>query len=106
MTIGTENSSTPNGINSFSGYMKTKASSGVAITDPRIMDYAATGQYIEGAVTGTLVGIPLELHYKSNDYSFNLSSTVFSSSPRKEEDFDDASFILSLSFSIKVKFTI
>jgi hypothetical protein len=76
MTIGTENSSTPNGINSFSGYMKTKASSGVAITDPRIMDYAATGQYIEGAVTGTLVGIPLELHYKSNDYSFNLSSTT------------------------------
>ncbi|MGC3819207.1 MULTISPECIES: hypothetical protein [unclassified Acinetobacter] len=76
MTIGTENSSTPNGINSFSGYMKTKASSGVATTDPRVMNYAATGQYIEGAVIGTLIGIPLELHYKSNDYSFNLTSTT------------------------------
>lgn len=34
--------------------MKTKASSGVAITDPRIMDYTATGQYIEGAMAGNI----------------------------------------------------
>ena len=36
LTMGTENSATPNGINSFSGYMKTKSSSGVATTAPRV----------------------------------------------------------------------
>src|SRR5690606_8448378 len=35
LTMGTENSATPNGINSFSGYMKTKAANGVAVTNPR-----------------------------------------------------------------------
>lgn len=75
LTMGTENSATPNGINSFSGYMKTKAANGVAVTNPRTMTYASTGnKYIEGAVTGTLFGSEMELHYKSNDYTFNLTS--------------------------------
>ncbi len=78
LTMGTENSSTPNGINSFSGYMKTKASSGVAITAERVMDFDATGKEIEGAVKGTLLGIslPTELHYKSDDYAFQLQSAA------------------------------
>lgn len=77
MTMGTENSNDPNGLKSFSGYMKTKASSGVATTAERVMDYAATGQYIEGAVKGTLFGAEVNspLHYKANKYSFNLKST-------------------------------
>ncbi|WP_168460574.1 hypothetical protein [Acinetobacter sp. A1] len=77
LTMGTENSDTPNGINSFSGYMKTKESSGVAQTAVRQMNYAATGQYIEGAVKGSLFGIPVnrELHYKSDNYDFTLKST-------------------------------
>ena len=78
MTLGTENSNTPNGINTFSGYMKTKASSGIATTAERVMDYASTKQYIEGAVKGTLFGaeVDLPLHYKSNKYSFDLESTT------------------------------
>ncbi|WP_180064932.1 MULTISPECIES: hypothetical protein [unclassified Acinetobacter] len=78
MTLGTENSNTPNGINTFSGYMKTKASAGVATTAERVMDYASTQQYIEGAVKGTLFGaeVDLPLHYKSDNYSFNLKSTT------------------------------
>ncbi|OTG77293.1 hypothetical protein B9T33_15305 [Acinetobacter sp. ANC 5054] len=78
MTFGTENSNEPNGINTFSGYMKTKESTGVATTAERVMDYASTGQYIEGAVKGTLFGaeVDLPLHYKSDKYSFNLKSTT------------------------------
>lgn len=76
LTMGTENTATPNGINSFSGYMKTKEAKGTAVTNPRTMTYASTGnKYIEGAVTGTILGQDLELHYKSNDYTFNLKST-------------------------------
>ena len=76
LTMGTENTATPNGINSFSGYMKTKEAKGTAVTNPRTMTYASTGnKYIEGAVTGTILGQDLELHYKSNDYTFNLTST-------------------------------
>ena len=78
LTLGLENSNTPNGINSFSGYMRTKESSGIAITKPGLMDYEATGKYIEGTVRGNIFGIelPLDLHYKSNAYEFNLSSTT------------------------------
>ena len=78
LTLGTENSNTPNGINSFSGYMKTKAASGVANTASRIMDYAATGQMIEGTVRGKLgsLTLPLDLHYKSDDYSFTLQEST------------------------------
>ena len=78
LTMGTENSATPNGINSFSGYMKTKSSSGVATTAPRVMDYAATGMNIEGTVKGTILGqpLPLDLHYTSSNYAFQLNSTT------------------------------
>jgi hypothetical protein len=78
MTLGTENSNTPNGINSFSGYMKTKAASGVANTASRVMDYASTGQFIEGTVRGKIgsLTLPLDLHYKSDDYSFILEETT------------------------------
>ncbi|OAL78190.1 hypothetical protein [Acinetobacter sp. SFA] len=78
LTLGAENSNTPNGINSFSGYMKTKAASGVANTASRVMDYASTGQYIEGTVRGKLgnLTLPLDLHYKSNDYSFTLQEST------------------------------
>ena len=78
MTLGTENSSSPNGINSFSGYMKTKSASGVANTASRIMDYAATGQLIEGTVRGKIgsLTLPLDLHYTSKDYAFTLNEST------------------------------
>ncbi|WP_179992637.1 MULTISPECIES: hypothetical protein [unclassified Acinetobacter] len=78
LTLGTENSNTPNGINSFSGYMKTKAASGEAKTASRIMNFAATGQEIEGTVRGKIgsLTLPLDLHYTSDDYTFTLSETT------------------------------
>ncbi|OTG69328.1 hypothetical protein B9T25_01720 [Acinetobacter sp. ANC 4470] len=76
MTLGTENSATPNGLNSFSGYMKTKAASGIAQTAERTMTYADTNLEIKGKVKGTILGIPTTLDYTSNNYSLKLSSTA------------------------------
>ncbi|OTG99204.1 hypothetical protein [Acinetobacter sp. ANC 4973] len=75
MTLGTENSATPNGLNSFSGYMKTKAASGIAVTAERTMSYADTQLQIKGKVSGTLFFIPTTLDYVSDNYSLKLSST-------------------------------
>ncbi|MGY5392196.1 hypothetical protein [Acinetobacter sp. NigerLNRRAM0016] len=75
MTLGTENSATPNGINTFSGYMKTKTASGTAVTTQRTMTYADTGLEIKGKVKGTILGIPTTLDYTSDNYSLTLSST-------------------------------
>lgn len=75
MTLGTENSATPNGINTFSGYMKTKTASGTAVTEARTMTYADTGLELKGKVTGTIFGIPRDLDYTSNNYTLTLSST-------------------------------
>lgn len=83
MTLGTENSNVPNGINTFSGYMKTKTASGVAITEERNMTYADTGMKIKGEVSGGL-GIGncggffnpcLDIEYESDQYNLKLSST-------------------------------
>ena len=86
MTLGTENSDKPNGLNSFSGYMKTKAASGTAITAERTMTYANTGLKIKGEVEGKLVGGNpnattctgigcMAVSYESDDYALKLSST-------------------------------
>ena len=75
MTLGTENSATPNGLNSFSGYMKTKAASGTAVTAERTMSYVDTQLQIKGKVSGTLFFIPTTLDYVSDNYSLKLSST-------------------------------
>lgn len=88
MTLGTENSATPNGINSFSGYMKTKTASGTAVTQARTMTYADTGLTINGVVEGRLFGSspgttcvdgfldPCQsISYTSNNYNLSLSST-------------------------------
>ncbi|MQW91423.1 hypothetical protein GFH30_09920 [Acinetobacter wanghuae] len=80
MTLGTENSSTPNGIKSFSGYMKTKEASGTAITNERHMIYDKnTFNYpIKGKVSGCLIGDScssgLEISYESNGYDLILKS--------------------------------
>ena len=76
MTLGTENTSTPNGINTFSGYMKTKTASGTAVTEARTMTYADTGLQIKGKVTGTISFIPTTLDYTSDNYNLTLSSTT------------------------------
>ena len=76
MTLGTENTSTPNGINTFSGYMKTKTASGTAVTEARTMTYADTCLQIKGKVTGTILFIPTTLDYTSDNYNLTLSSTT------------------------------
>ncbi|MFH7808165.1 hypothetical protein ACE01U_05835 [Acinetobacter sp. BSP-153] len=88
MTLGTENSATPNGINTFSGYMKTKTATGTAVTEARSMTYADTNLTINGVVEGRLFGSssgttcqdgfldPCQsISYTSNNYNLNLSST-------------------------------
>lgn len=56
LTTGLENSATPNGINSLSGYLKTATATGVATTAARSMTYADTGLTINGIVQGRLLG--------------------------------------------------
>lgn len=83
MTLGTENSATPNGINTFSGYMKTKTASGVAMTEARTMTYADTNMTLNGAVKGGLgpgecgpwYNLCLTLNYTSDQYNLTLGET-------------------------------
>lgn len=84
LTMGTENSDKPNGLNSFSGYMKTKTASGVAQTAERTMSYADTGKEIAGAVKGGLGSgacgswsnlVCSDVSYTSKDYNLKLSAT-------------------------------
>ncbi len=88
LTLGTENSNTPNGINSFSGYIKTKEASGNARTAARNMTYADTNLPISGVVQGRLFGSSsgqtcvdgfldpcYNIAYNSTDYNLALTST-------------------------------
>ena len=90
MTLGTTNdvdaqkNGIPNGINSFSGYMKTKAASGTAVTAERTMSYSDVNQTINGVVRGGLgfgaCGswtnlICADVSYTSDDYNLTLKST-------------------------------
>ena len=94
LTLGTHNdqdakgNGIPNGINSFSGYMKTKTASGVAVTGSRSMTYADTQLKINGEVSGRLLGSSSgttcvggfldpchNVSYTSDSYNLNLSST-------------------------------
>ncbi|ANF82334.1 hypothetical protein A3K93_09120 [Acinetobacter sp. NCu2D-2] len=110
LTLGLENSNTPNGINSFSGYMKTKASSGVARTAEGEMNFSSTGQNIEGAVKGKLFGItlPLDLHYTADVYNFKLQetnapftipSTIVSGTRMKEVELKGTGTVDTINFS-------
>lgn len=84
MTLGTENSDKPNGINTFSGYMKTKQASGTAITQERTMTYADTGLKIKGKVEGSLITSScggfldacIPVSYESDTYNLKLRSTT------------------------------
>lgn len=82
LTMGTENTETPNGINSFSGYMRTKELTGTAMTKERQMTFADTNKEIHGIVKGcldllvTCVNLDLDLHYVGREYDFKLESTA------------------------------
>lgn len=76
LTLGTENSLTPNGINSFSGYMKIKEATGTATTQGRTMTYADTNQTINGKIKIKTLFINTVRDYSSRDYNLNLSSAT------------------------------
>jgi hypothetical protein len=72
LTLGESNSTTPNGINSFSGYMKVGAATGTATTATRSMTYADTNQ----AITGRINASGILLDFSSTDYNLALSSAT------------------------------
>ena len=75
LTLGDENSATPNGINSLSGYLKINPTTGLGTTAARNMSYADTGQTIDGNVSTRFI-IPLILGFESDDYNLGLQSTT------------------------------
>ncbi|MCF0263853.1 hypothetical protein KW868_05135 [Acinetobacter guillouiae] len=77
LTVGTENSATPNGINSLSGYMKIKDTTGLGYTAPRDMGYSDTGKSINGKVLPTILGLPtLPVDFSSKNYNLQLQETT------------------------------
>lgn len=75
LTMGTENSLTPNGLNSFSGYMKIKEAYGTATTQARNMTYADTEMSMNGRIKIKVFIFDTVRDFSSNDYNLNLSST-------------------------------
>ena len=73
LTLGTENSDKPSGINAISGYMKINPSTGTAYTEARNMTYSDTGQTIDGKVKAC-IGICIPLSFKSDTYDLALES--------------------------------
>ncbi len=83
LTAGTDNSDTsgPNGINSFSGFMNIGPANGVATTQTRNMTYGDTGMTINGKVKGCPLLCPfgigvITVPFSSNDYNLALSSAT------------------------------
>lgn len=72
LTLGESNSTTPNGINSFSGYMKVGQATGTATTSARSMTYSDTGQ----AITGRINASGILLDYSSTNYNLALTSAT------------------------------
>lgn len=72
LTLGESNSTTPNGINSFSGYMKVGQATGTATTSARSMTYSDTGQ----AITGRINASGILLDYSLTNYNLALTSAT------------------------------
>ncbi|MFW1766489.1 hypothetical protein ACG9X2_13620 [Acinetobacter bereziniae] len=71
LTLGSENSETPNGINSLSGFMKIKDATGTAYTGARTgVNYSNLGLSIIGKAKSSTGFITAD--FTSNDYSLNL----------------------------------
>lgn len=76
LTLGTENSATPNGINSFSGYMRIKDATGTASTASRSMTFADTGQSIDGRILPKIWFLPtVPIGFESTNYDLKLQAT-------------------------------
>ncbi|TCM69827.1 hypothetical protein EC844_10291 [Acinetobacter calcoaceticus] len=75
LTLGLENTGTPNGINSFSGYMKIQDATGTAYTQAREMTYDDTGMMLRGKMKLTSSDLSSERDYESSEYKLQLSRT-------------------------------
>lgn len=73
LTLGDENSDSPNGINSLSGALKIKPTTGTANTAVRSMSYSDTGMKINGKIK--LLGSLIQPDFDTNDYNLQLQST-------------------------------
>lgn len=79
LTFGSENTTTKNGINSFSGYMVTQATGGSVSTAARPTGSGLTqenlGTQITGRAKGTLLGLNIiNTNFRSTSYDLGLSS--------------------------------
>lgn len=77
LTAGTENTGSPNGINSLSGYMKIKDTTGTGYTQARNMSYSDTGKTIDANINAricVILCLNIPLGVRSNNYSLNLDS--------------------------------
>lgn len=72
LTLGDENSDKPNGINTLSGALKIKPTTGTAITTPRGMTYNDTGMKINGEIK--ILGSLIQPDFDTNDYNLQLQS--------------------------------
>lgn len=73
LTFGTENTDTPSGINSYSGYMSIGSATGVATTQTRNMTKAQTGKNMTGRIIITDLG-GATLNFTSDTYNLALSA--------------------------------
>jgi len=73
LTTGIENSDTPNGINSLSGAIKIKSTTGTGVTAARSMTSNDTGMGINGRIQ--LLGALVQPSFNTNDYNLQLQST-------------------------------
>lgn len=72
LTFGEQNTTTPNGINSLSGYMNIGSATGIAMTEARTMTKATAGnKNMTGRITITDLGA--NLNFSSDTYNLALT---------------------------------
>ncbi|AXY59450.1 hypothetical protein [Acinetobacter sp. WCHAc010052] len=74
LTAGTENSDKPNGINTLSGAIKIKETTGTASTRARGMSYADTNMPISGRIDLVGLGSLTSPGFETKDYNLQLDS--------------------------------
>ncbi|MDO8416157.1 MAG: hypothetical protein Q7S87_08110 [Agitococcus sp.] len=75
LTLGTENTATPNGINTLSGYMNIGSATGTATTQARSMTYSDVSKAMTGRVDVDFLGIGVR-NFASTVYTLNLASAT------------------------------
>lgn len=77
LTLGSENTTTPNGINSLSGYLNIGSATGVAKTQVRTMNRASTGKDMTGRISiGVFSPGGAPVNFTASTYNLNLSSAT------------------------------